>query len=120
MTIPHSAGGSRRCGKHVVKTGCHSVDSMRYTLCDLASAPGGIPQRNTPSRAPGARTRRHKAWSPNGDRLSSQTAEQTWRVVVQRCVIQQLSEAQRLATRMDLTNITQNKRSQAKRGESTV
>lgn len=58
--------------------------------------------------------------APNGDRLSSQTVEQTWRVVVQWCVIQQLSEAQPFATRMDLTNITQNKRSQAKRGESTV
>lgn len=35
-------------------------------------------------------------------------------VVIQRHVIRQLSEAQSFATRMDLTNITPNKRSQTK------
>lgn len=61
----------------MVKTGCHSADSMGYTLCELASGPGGIPQRNTPSRAPGACSRTHKAWS-RWSQMGTASAVRQW------------------------------------------
>ena len=90
---------------------------MRDTLCP-ASTPGGIPQRNTRSRAPGARTRTGGAWSRQPQRGAPQQSDSAAHmgigVVIQRHVIQQLSEVQPFATQMDLTNMTPNKRSQTK------
>ena len=64
----------------MVKTGSHSVDSMRYTLCDLHPLlevflretlahvpPGLVPGQERPGHG-----------SPRGDRLGSQTVQQTW------------------------------------------